>query len=67
MNIGFIIVIIVASLLEYLGDSNFKFYARTSKNKFFVYGLTNIYIVIYMFIKCFFDIAGDVKEIFYNL
>lgn len=51
MNIGFIIVIIIASLLEYLGDSNFKFYARNYENKFLVYGAMSYMVMIYVLIR----------------
>ena len=51
MNILFIITIIIASLLEYLGDSNFKFYARSSDNKYLIYGIIAYIVMIYVLIK----------------
>ena len=51
MNINFIIIILFASLLEYLGDSNFKFYARENKNKYLLYGGGSYVIMVYVLIK----------------
>ncbi len=35
---SYFLLIIVASFLEYLGDSNFKHYARLNEKKYLVYG-----------------------------
>lgn len=63
MNIGFIIVIIIASLLEYLGDSNFKFYARNSGNRFLLYGALAYIVMIFFLIK----ILQNANVMFMNL
>ena len=51
MNINFIIIILFASLLEYLGDSNFKFYARENKYKYLLYGTGSYIIMVYVLIQ----------------
>lgn len=51
MNILFIIIIIFASLLEYVGDSNFKFYARSSDNKYLVYGTIAYILMVYTLVQ----------------
>ncbi len=49
MNVFF--MIILASILEYLGDSNFKFFARESSVKAFGLGTMFYIALIYMLIK----------------
>ena len=51
MNILFILVIIFASLLEYIGDSNFKFYSRSDENKYLILGVISYLFMIYVIIK----------------
>ena len=50
MNLLFIFVIVIASLLEYIGDSNFKFYARNTHNKNMIYGVIAYILMIYILI-----------------
>jgi len=45
------VTIIIASLLEYLGDSNFKIYARSSDNKYLIYGIIAYIVMVYVLIK----------------
>jgi multidrug transporter EmrE-like cation transporter len=69
----FIIVIIIASLFEYIGDSNLKFFARTNNQKYLLYGvigyvlvvLTLIYILKYstvMYVNIYWDAVSFVIE-----
>jgi multidrug transporter EmrE-like cation transporter len=51
MNINFVLIILFASLLEYLGDSNFKFYARENENKYLIYGGGSYILMVYILIK----------------
>jgi len=43
-------LIIIASLIEYLGDSNYKFYARSNQTKYLVYGTISYFFLILMLI-----------------
>jgi len=51
MNIVFFIVILFASLLEYLGDSNFKFYARSGESKYLAYGSGAYIVMVWVLIR----------------
>jgi len=51
MNIIFFIVILFASLLEYLGDSNFKFYARSGESQYLAYGSGAYIIMVWVLIR----------------
>lgn len=47
----FIIIIILASIMEYFGDANFKHYARDGENKYLLYGIVIYLIMIFIIIK----------------
>lgn len=75
MNINFIIIIIVASLFEYIGDSNLKFYSRKLTLNHLFYGifgyvlviLTIIYILRYsnvMYMNMYWDATSIILETF---
>lgn len=51
MNITFFIIILFASLLEYLGDSNFKSYARSDNHKYLAYGGISYIVMVWVLIK----------------
>ena len=51
MNIMFFVVILFASLLEYLGDSNFKFYARGDDPKYLAYGGASYIVMVWVLIR----------------
>ncbi len=46
MKIFYIFLIILASIFEYLGDSNFKFFSRDNTVKNFIYGIISYIILI---------------------
>ena len=51
MNITFFIIIMFASLLEYMGDSNFKFYARSDDPKYLAYGGASYIVMVWVLIR----------------
>jgi multidrug transporter EmrE-like cation transporter len=51
MKLLFITIIFIASILEYFGDSNFKFYARTGADRYLAYGLAAYLAMIYVLIQ----------------
>lgn len=51
MNFTFIFIMIVAAILEYVGDSNFKLYARSSDNTYLSYGIVAYVAMIFVIIK----------------
>lgn len=51
MKYIFIILILFAALLEYIGDSNIKHYARGNKNKNLVIGIIAYILIILMLIR----------------
>ncbi len=51
MNLLFFVIMIFAALLEYMGDSNFKLYARSSDYNYLLYGTIAYIIMIYVIIE----------------
>lgn len=51
MNLTFIVIMICAALLEYVGDSNFKLYARSSNNNNLLLGVGAYVIMMYLIIE----------------
>ena len=51
MSYLFITTIVFASLLEYLGDSNFKFYARNDDPKNLLYGSISYVAMVFVLIQ----------------
>ena len=51
MNLIFIAIIIFSALLEYVGDSNFKLYARSSNSNYLLIGTIAYVIMVYMIIE----------------
>lgn len=51
MNTIFIIIIILASLLEYIGDSNFKLFAKSSNNKYLSIGVVAYVLMVFVIIE----------------
>lgn len=51
MKLWFIGIIIIASLLEYFGDSNFKFFSRTGKYDYLMIGTIMYIVMVVILIK----------------
>jgi multidrug transporter EmrE-like cation transporter len=58
MSLIFIVIIIFAALLEYIGDSNFKLYARSSNNNYLLIGTLAYIVMIGVIIKILKDYAN---------
>ena len=50
-NLTFLSNITLASIVEYIGDSSLKLYARSSKNLYLILGLFSYLLLVYFLIK----------------